>query len=225
MSTTSVLNMFDGTSTGCAMCGSPVVRAGAVALCLLFNGMSAPATASTTYHVNAATPTTTGPQSQVDVSPVVSTGAAVLEVRRRTGLTWDQLADMFEVSRRSVHHWANGQVVSAVHEHAIRQTLLVVRHLDQGTSAATRDLLLTVDVTGATAFGLLKDGRYSEAMRRIGNGVTQAPHARRIPLSQKALEARRPPSPGLLFGGTEERVDIPSKARIARVMRVPKVTG
>ncbi|AYJ85330.1 hypothetical protein D3Y57_04755 (plasmid) [Sphingomonas paeninsulae] len=34
------------------------------------------------------------------------------EIRKRTLLTWDQLAQIFRVSRRAVHHWAAGQSLS-----------------------------------------------------------------------------------------------------------------
>ena len=35
-------------------------------------------------------------------------------LRRRTGLTWSQLATIFGVSRRAVHHWAEGGNMTAV---------------------------------------------------------------------------------------------------------------
>ena len=36
-------------------------------------------------------------------------GAAIGELRRLSGLTWDQLARIFSVSRRSLHFWASGK--------------------------------------------------------------------------------------------------------------------
>ena len=225
MNPTTILGMFNSTGSGCSICGSHVVRAGAVALCLLFGGMSAPATASTTYQLHVATHTTSGPQAQVAVKPIETTAMAVMEVRRRSDLTWDELGGLFGVSRRNVHLWANGQAPSAANEGVIRQTLTAIRHLDQGSAADTRALLFTPDVAGVTALDLLRGGQYQEAMTRAGDGAAAVRAAPRVPLSQKALEARRPISPELLLGAVDERIVVPAKARIARVVRVPKTMG
>ncbi|MYE02765.1 MAG: helix-turn-helix transcriptional regulator [Alphaproteobacteria bacterium] len=44
---------------------------------------------------------------------------ALFEIRRLSGLTWQELADLFGVSRRTVHNWANGARPSAEHKRAI----------------------------------------------------------------------------------------------------------
>jgi len=61
-------------------------------------------------------------------------GTAIAELRRRSGLTWDQLARLFEVSRRSVHFWASGKVMAAAHEEHLQRVLAAVRRLDRGSS-------------------------------------------------------------------------------------------
>ena len=43
----------------------------------------------------------------------VSPGAAIAELRRVSGLTWDQLARLVGVSRRTLHFWASGTAVMA----------------------------------------------------------------------------------------------------------------
>src|SRR5690348_926812 len=60
-----------------------------------------------------------GPDWQLPGGPSETTREAILEIRRRAGLTWEELADLFDVSRRSVHHWANGKAVTADHEQRI----------------------------------------------------------------------------------------------------------
>ncbi|GJD96980.1 hypothetical protein [Methylobacterium iners] len=219
--------MFGSTGSGfcSAFYNSPVFRASTVALCLLFGNMSAPATASTTYQINSSsTRTNSGPSAQINVGTADTAAAAMLEIRRRSGLNWDELANLFSVSRRSAHNWASGKPVSSKHEHAIRQTLLAVRDLDQGASADTRALLLTADAWGVTAFDLLRSERFQEAVSRVGDQPIAA-RPRRIPLSHDALEARRPQPPGLLLDTVEERISIPAKARVARVVRLPKAAG
>src|SRR5262245_15054918 len=41
------------------------------------------------------------------VAPDVSTGSAVMEIRRLSGLTWEQLSALMGVARRSLHFWAS----------------------------------------------------------------------------------------------------------------------
>ena len=45
----------------------------------------------------------------VSVSSIAPSGAAIGELRRLSGLTWDQLARLFNLSRRSLHFWASGK--------------------------------------------------------------------------------------------------------------------
>src|SRR4051812_580671 len=45
-----------------------------------------------------------------------SAGAAIAELRRLTGFTWDQLARLFHVSRRSLHFWASGKIMTPANE-------------------------------------------------------------------------------------------------------------
>ena len=165
-----------------------------------------------------------GPAAQFDYMPSESTAEAVMEIRRRSGLTWQELAELFEVSRRSVHHWANGNPVSAGRERTIRRMLAALRHLDRGDRAGTRAMLLAVDqATGVSTLDLLKAGRFEEATARV-EGV-RAPKPNRTPLSSAAQDARRPPAPALLLGAEQDRPDIPAKARTVRARRTPSPTG
>ena len=153
-----------------------------------------------------------------------TTGEAVMEIRRLSGLTWEELADLFGVSRRSIHHWANGKAVTAKHDRMIRNTLAAIRHLDRGDQVGTRALLLTIDqATGISALDLLKNGHFDEARGRVES--IQAPKPQRVPLSRAARDARRPPSPVLLLGANQEQPDIPAKVRVVRAKRPPKTAG
>jgi hypothetical protein len=195
----------------------PVVCAGVIGV----SGISELATGSTYRNYFPFERTVAGPSEQLDFAPAQTTAEAVLEIRRRSGLTWEELSDLFDVSRRSVHHWASGKVVSAKHERIIRQMLTAIRHLDRRNAAGTRAVLLTTDALGVSALDLLKLGHYEEAMSRAETRTTS--ERPRMPLSRAAQDARRPPAPGLLLGSDQERADIPAKARVARAARVPKV--
>ena len=48
-----------------------------------------------------------------------ATQKALGELRRLSGLTWEQLAKLFNVSRRSLHFWASGQPLSRFNEEVL----------------------------------------------------------------------------------------------------------
>lgn len=200
----------------------PAVRAGVIGVFLITSGISAPATGSTYRGYLPFERTVSGPIGRFDFASALTTSDAVLEIRRLSGLTWEELSDLFDVSRRSVHHWASGKVVSAKHERSVRQMLMAVRHLDRGSATDTRALLLTADAFGVSLVDLLKDGLYDDAMSRAEpRPITGQLH---VPLSQAALDARKPPAPALLLDATQGRLIVPAKARVARAARVPKVS-
>ena len=168
--------------------------------------------------------TASGPDGQIEPVPSESTGEAVLEMRRRSGLTWEELGDLFKVSRRSLHHWASGKSASAEHERKIRRVLAGIRRLDQGDQSATRARLLVVDEhLGVSVLDLWEQGRFEEAGTLPG-GV-HSPEYRSVPLSRAAQDARRPPAPPLLLEADQARPDAPAKARSVAAVRTTKKTS
>ncbi len=77
---------------------------------------------------------------------------ALDDIKRHSGLTWSQLAIIFEVSRQTVHSWANGSSVRIVHVGRVKKLLEQVRELEDLPAFKVRDLLL----------GLSKDRSLSE---------------------------------------------------------------
>jgi transcriptional regulator with XRE-family HTH domain len=152
-----------------------------------------------------------------------TTGEALLEIRRRSGLTWEELADLFCVSRRSVHHWASGKAVAAEHDQHIRRALAIIRQLDRGEAKQTRDSLLTPRTDGVLAFDLLKRGAFDDALAS-GGVVPQQIRTSLTALSLEALHIRRPPRPAELIAALNDRPAMPTTARLARTFRAPKVT-
>lgn len=102
--------------------------------------------------------------------PEASQAAAIQELRRRSGLTWEELAGLFGVSRRSVHFWASGKPMSPLHEEALSGLLHVVRYIDRGAGTATRAALTSMQVDGTSPLELLAEGRWREVMSRLGQG-------------------------------------------------------
>lgn len=167
-------------------------------------------------------PTASGPSrdavaTQMEIE-VEITRRAVSELRRISGLTWEQLAGLFGVSRRSVHFWASGKPLNATNHERLMRVLDVVRYADRGVARNTRAALLDVR-EGTTAFEMLADQRFREARVALGRGRT-----RRVPvltpLSAAAQTARKPLPPDELFDAKSDRVhEEPGRARGARTAR------
>ncbi len=78
----------------------------------------------------------------VDLAPInATTKECVLEIKRLSGLTWDELGKVFGVSRRSVHNWAMGERLTAENSSKVRQVLANIRRLFQVSSSQTVSLL------------------------------------------------------------------------------------
>ena len=145
-----------------------------------------------------------------------STAEVVLEIRRRSGLTWGSLSDLFNVTRRTVHRWANGRAPSTRHEMDIRRTLDAVRHLDEGNQRATRDrLLATFD--GASPFDMLADRRYVDVLQQKAGAASTISSHHCGALSEDEWARRRPTRPDRLLDSIQDRPEIPAAA--ARIVR------
>ncbi|WP_420442276.1 XRE family transcriptional regulator [Candidatus Palauibacter sp.] len=147
-----------------------------------------------------------------------TTRKAVSELRRISGLTWEQLAGLFGVSRRSVHFWASGKPLNATNHERLMRVLDVVRDADRGTARSTRAALL--DARGGTSpFEMLADQQFLEAHLALGRGRTRLMPAL-TPLSEAAQTARKPLSPDQLYDAKGDRVHRePGRARAARTAR------
>ena len=169
-------------------------------------GLDWSATASSFELPAIADQTLANPSGRLPPAPAesgASAAEAIHTIRRLSGLTWDELADLFAVSRRSLHHWANGRSVSAEHDRRLRQVLAMLRDIDRGEATRNRDALLAVTADGRLIVDLLKEGRYEEAraLARPGSGRTR-PSLR--PLSPEAAAARRPPPLLAQLGALED---------------------
>lgn len=76
----------------------------------------------------------------------------VRELRDRSGLTWDQLARLLQVSRRSLHHWAAGGRVNSAHHEAIVALLGKVNELAGSNAEERKAEIFSVDLGGKSHF-------------------------------------------------------------------------
>ncbi|WP_246605536.1 XRE family transcriptional regulator [Sphaerospermopsis torques-reginae] len=134
-----------------------------------------------------------------------TTQIALNQLRKLSGLTWDQLARLFNVSRRSIHFWASGQPLSRFNEEKLNRLLATVQYINRGSASLNRSLLLTPGSDSQLPFDLLVADEYEEVKRIIGYG--NAPERPQLaPLSEDARASRRPPNPADLVDALQEPI-------------------
>jgi DNA-binding transcriptional regulator YiaG len=153
---------------------------------------------------------------------VESAQVTIHELKKLSGLTWEQLAKIFNVSRRSLHFWASGKPMTPFNEEHLRRLLATIRYIDRGSPDVNRGALLQPQHGSTIPLDLLIAGKYEEVKRLLGAGTT-VEKSKLKPLSPEAIASRLPPPP-------EERVGIMhetlhkevGRSRPARTMRSRK---
>jgi DNA-binding transcriptional regulator YiaG len=108
----------------------------------------------------------------VETAPAAS--SMVYELRRLSGLSWDQLGRMLGVSRRTVHHWAAGGEIGPKNHERLGNLLAVMRFIDRGAASENRKLLLGPVSSGPTVFELLRNQAFARVREMIGSGPGRA---------------------------------------------------
>jgi len=148
-----------------------------------------------------------------------SSSSALMELRRISGLTWDQLAHLFGVTRRSLHFWASGKPLSPAHEERLHKLLAMLRKLNRGSAKENRSLLLSVQDGGVIPYDHLLEEQYEDAFSLLGPGPTLS-RPQPSALSIASRVARKPPMPADLAGAMQDRVHKEvGKARVPRVAK------
>lgn len=134
-------------------------------------------------------------------------GRKIAEVRRISGLTWEELAVTMAVSRRTLHLWANGRPIGAANEERLARLLATVRSVDRGTARATRNVIMTpTGLEGRLPLDLLAEGRFGDFITLVGRGSGHA-KGPSLPSSAASRATRTPPSPVDLLGALQNAVD------------------
>lgn len=158
--------------------------------------------------------TTSGVREQASQS----SSSAIMELRRLSGLTWDQLACLFRVSPRSLHFWASGKPLTRINEEHLHRLLATIRRLDRGSAQANRALLVSALEDGSIPLDLLSEGKYDQVLSLLWPGQVRHKPA---PLSVAARLARTPPPPEFFIATDHEPVHKEvRKARVPRVFRI-----
>jgi hypothetical protein len=209
---------FDSTSAAGPM------RLGQVAGPVLLGFMLVNIGTSTTYPIpNGIAPYSRSSAGQTTAGapvPLVaaSAGAVIGELRRLSGLTWDQLARLLGVSRRSVHFWASGKPMAPSNEEHLRCLLAVVRKVDRGSARVNRAILLGAGEDGISPFDLLVAGGHERVFSLLGSGEGYRTSPPKI--SEDARTLRAPQRPEELVGALQDRIHRnEGTARVAKSVR------
>lgn len=161
--------------------------------------------------------------SGIKAAPEIATGSAIMEVRRLSGLTWEQLAALLGVARRSLHFWASGKPLNAPNEERVAKLLACVRMIARGSARETRALLLDPQLDGQIPLDLLSRGEYEPVVARLGVGNRPAGKVYSEP-SAEARAMRRPLPPENLVDALHDEIvgKRPLKARAARAARAKR---
>jgi transcriptional regulator with XRE-family HTH domain len=156
-----------------------------------------------------------------------NTQKALGELRRLSGLTWDQLAKLLDVSRGSLHLWASGQPLSRFDEEHLNRLLWAIQYIDRGSANLNRSLLLYPDGNKNSLFDLLVVGQYDEFKRLADSGhATQRVSSKKPslePLAKEAGAAYMPQNPADLVDALQDPIHLEVwKSRPARAVRSRK---
>lgn len=88
-------------------------------------------------------------------SDTLSMSALLASIHNESGLTWDQIARLFNVSRRSVHLWMAGGRMSAANEERLVALATQIASID-GDPDARRHHLLTSTDAGLSFFDTVR---------------------------------------------------------------------
>ncbi len=150
---------------------------------------------------------------------VKSTQQAVNELRKLSGLTWEQIATLFNVQRRSVHFWASGKALSSANEDKLNRTLDAVEYISRGSASRNRSLLMGIADDGKSYLDLLAAGESDRVKYLLGAG--NAPTKSKLgQLSPAAEMSRVPPNPANLVNALQDSIHQEvGKSRAAKSVR------
>jgi transcriptional regulator with XRE-family HTH domain len=85
------------------------------------------------------------------------------DIKRRSRLTWEQIADAMGVEARAVHLWRRGGGISAEHEERLHELSALIENIDLGTPDDTRRELVEA-VAGESLLERLRGGESPRAL-------------------------------------------------------------
>ncbi len=110
----------------------------AVAAIAVFGTLTAPSSVPAALQVSSSYTQPSSPGAIYEHASTPLVRDELIELKQRSGLTWDQLAGCFGVARRTLHNWARGEGITVQHEERLRSLSALIRALGPGTPASIR---------------------------------------------------------------------------------------
>lgn len=132
--------------------------------------------------------TQTQPVGALLIDEQQSRGSAVYELRRLSGLTWDELAEMLGVTRQAANDWANGKPMKPVNAQKLRALLEGFHALPRMGAAEVRAALLAPLPAGGRAIDMLRAGAIEAGLAAVVSYLAGA----RIPLPAREGHRQHP---------------------------------
>ncbi len=95
----------------------------------------------------------------------------LFEIRRLTGFSWESIAGLLSVDRRSVHNWVKGGEIRDKNAIRIADILSTLRFIDRGSVELNVVALTQKNSDGLTALEFLKEGLIENARKAVGPGT------------------------------------------------------
>jgi hypothetical protein len=90
-------------------------------------------------------------------SPTAALSEVVKWLHRESGLTWEQIAKLFGVSRRTVHLWATGGSMNSRHFTLLNEVTQIIQGLPASTPKERRELLLLRNSRTRSLYDTVRD--------------------------------------------------------------------
>jgi transcriptional regulator with XRE-family HTH domain len=164
-----------------------------------------------------------GTSSGIAVIGEANDANRLMELRRLTGLTWEQLARVFNVSRRTLHFWAAGKAQKNVNEQKLQSILATMRQADLGDARHNRAALHALGSDGKRPLDLLAEGRYAEAAAELG--IRQNVRLQPPRVSAEVSAARRPILPPVILADTRQETVHRDPGKVVSVRRIKPRQG
>lgn len=152
---------------------------------------------------------------------VVATTDAITEIRRISGLTWEQIGELFGKDRRTVQFWASGRPLRPTHEEYLLRAHEIIRRADCGDPSATRAFILDTS-RGFSLKDLLSGRDWTQAELRVQGRVPQPRPEEPRSLSASERNARRPVPLETALDRNEEPVKLASTETLRAPSRHPR---
>jgi DNA-binding transcriptional regulator YiaG len=150
-----------------------------------------------------------------------TTAQEISFMRLTTGLTWQQIADLFNVSRQAIHAWASGAPLNSINAKHLRKLVNLIEKVNRGTISANRSIL-EQHFEGRSVLEMLNISSYDDqvlALVGVG-GHTSHPS---LPMSKAARAQRTPLKPEELVGALQDRIlEEPKTYRSHKSQRVKR---